>query len=121
MGVAGTGRAALDLARGAARGLEAGAPLSATEGDGWLVVLGEVACLPWADGAVYLGWQSGVLYPTTMTTDPHPDLVARAVRAAVGAGPDDLVVLLDGRVLVGPRPASTADPAKLNALHEGPP
>jgi len=77
----------------------------AAGGDGWLVVLGEE--LPWADGAVYLGWDSGVLVPTTSIPSPPVALL----RAALPAG--ELVVLLPDRVLVADAPVRAADPALL--------
>ncbi|WP_328330306.1 hypothetical protein OHA70_08390 [Kribbella sp. NBC_00382] len=74
-------------------------------GEGWLVVLGEE--LPWADGAIYLGWDSGVLVPTTVVPSPPVALL----RSALPEG--ELVVLLPDRVLVADAPARAADPALL--------
>jgi MoxR-vWA-beta-propeller ternary system domain bpX2 len=48
-------------------------------------------------------WGSDVLIP--LGHRPEPDLADRALRQAVGAGPDDLVVLDDDGVELIPRPA----------------
>jgi len=89
-------------------GRSTGAPgqeLRAVAGDGWLVVLGDD--LPWADGAIYLGWDSGILVPTTSAPAPPAAILRAALPAA------DLVVLLPDRVLVSPTPVRPADPALL--------
>lgn len=79
----------------------------AVSGDGWLVVLGQE--LPWADGAIYLGWDSGVLVPTT--AEPTPPVAL--LRGALPEG--ELVVLLPDQVLVSDAPVRPADPALLGA------
>lgn len=97
------------LAADTVRRLDAGAWLRACAAPGWLVVLGDTADLPWADGARYLGWESGVLVPTTLACLPG----AAYVRAATDAASDELVVLLPDAVLTAPQPRRRADPAAL--------
>ena len=93
----------------------AGARLSACASleQGWLIVLGEYAELPWADGATYLGWDSGVLVPTLAKPWPCADLLRDPLHRLAGqqAG---LIALLPGQVLVGPFPREPVDPARLD-------
>jgi MoxR-vWA-beta-propeller ternary system domain bpX5 len=109
--VAATGPAATRLAAATADRIADGAALRATAGQGWLVVLGQPADLPWTDGVTYLGWDAGVLVPTTRAVSPPVPLI----RAALGAGPADLLVLLPDAALISPLPVRTADPARLTA------
>lgn len=102
--VAGTDEAGVALRAAAVDRIERGAVLRAATGDGWTLILGDD--LPWADGAVYLGDDAGLLVPTTV----RPSLPAGVLRAAFG--PEALAVL-PGRVLVGPAPIRPADPASL--------
>lgn len=75
--------------------------------DNWLVVLGND--LPWADGAIYLGWDSGVLVPTTSMPRPPIGLLRAALPAA------ELTVLLPDRLLLSQAPRRPADPALLGS------
>ena len=104
--VAGTGAAAVAL-RAKAKNTD----LRAAGNDDWIVLLGDAADLPWADGAVYLGWDAGLLVPTTRTLWPPADLVHAAIRQNAG---DGLAVLLPGRLLLSPVPARHLDPSKLS-------
>lgn len=105
-GVVATGAAAARLATNLLdrRSVGHSTGVAATAGPGWLVALGDEADLPWADGAVYLAPQAGLLLPTTHTTVPDVDLVATAVRRRWGRGPGTLVVLVGSSVLAGPAP-----------------
>ncbi|MET0237981.1 MAG: hypothetical protein ABW224_25300 [Kibdelosporangium sp.] len=104
--VAGTDDAGVALRAAAVARIAAGAVLRASTGDGWTLILGDLADLPWADGAIYLGQDAGLLVPATM----RPSLPAGVLRAAFG--PSALAVL-PGRVLAGPAPIRPADPASL--------
>jgi hypothetical protein len=90
----------------------AGSSLRAAATAEWIVVLGEAAELPWADGAVYLGWDSGVLVPTTVAPWPPAGLVRDALRRLT---PDhcDLLVLLPEWLLASPMPVRPLDPVAL--------
>jgi hypothetical protein len=79
--------------------------LRAAAGDGWLVVLGEE--LPWADGVTYLGWDSGILVPTTQRPIPPTAILRGALPSA------ELTVLLPGLVLLSAAPRRVADPDRL--------
>jgi hypothetical protein len=105
--VAATGEALDSLRSATITRIEAGAELRATAGDGWLVVLGAGTDLPWADGAIYLGWDSGLLVPTTLAPAPAAGLL----RAALPR--EGLVSLVPDRVLVSPLPVRVADPVLL--------
>ncbi|MDI2126623.1 hypothetical protein [Yinghuangia seranimata] len=124
--VAANGKAAARLAAGAARRVRAGTSLRAAADADWLVVIGAPDDLPWADGARYLGWEHGVLVPTTQEPLPAADLW----REVFGApNPGDLLVLMPDLVLVAPMPVWPADPTALEswsgaangALDEHPP
>ncbi|WP_433132840.1 hypothetical protein ACQPWW_14225 [Micromonospora sp. CA-240977] len=89
----------------------AGAHLRACAGreQGWLIVLGDRADLPWADGAVYLGWDGGVLVPTLSQPWPCADLLREPLRHLTDE-PAGLIALLPGLVLTGPLPQEPLDP-----------
>lgn len=80
---------------------------------GWLIVLGDRADLPWADGATYLGWDGGVLAPTLVEPWPCADLLREPLRRLSGQQVG-LVALLPGLVLAGPLPREPVDPARLD-------
>jgi hypothetical protein len=102
------------LAAAALLRLQAGAQLRAAVAAGRLLILGE-ADLPWCDGALYLGWEGGLLLPTTLAPDRPADLLAASMRARLPAG-HTLIALLSGTVLAGPPPRRRADPAVLARL-----
>ena len=104
--VAATGAALAPLREATAARLP-GQDLRAVAGDNWLVVLGDD--LPWADGAIYLGWDSGVLVPTTSMPRPPIGLLRAALPAA------ELTVLLPDRLLLSQAPRRPADPALLGS------
>ena len=108
------GDAVAGLAAATAKRVVAGAELRVSASEGWLLVLGEPADLPWAEGVSYLGWDEGLLLPTTRACHPPADLVRAALLPQL---PTDggLVVLLGGDVLVSAVPARVADPAQLVA------
>jgi len=107
--VAAQGTAAKHLCAGAVPRLRAGTRLRAVADEHWVVIVGDAHELPWADGAVYLGWEAGTLVPTTVMPFPPTDIVTRSVGHAVG----ELVVLLPGTVLVSTMPVQPADPELL--------
>ncbi|TCO62076.1 hypothetical protein [Actinocrispum wychmicini] len=76
-----------------------GVAIRAAVGDGWTLILGDD--LPWADGAVYLGWEDGLLVPTLL----RPSVPSSFLKAAL---PDALAVL-PGRVLTGAMPVRQAE------------
>ncbi|MGC4812199.1 hypothetical protein ACLQ29_16885 [Micromonospora sp. DT228] len=92
----------------------AGARLRACAGreQSWLIVLGDLADLPWADGAVYLGWDGGVLVPTLAEPWPCADLLREPLRHLTQQ-PAGLLALLPGLVLAGPLPQEPLDPGWL--------
>lgn len=83
--VAARGLAARELARRVlARPDDALTQLTGAAGAGYLVLLGEMDALPWADGAVYLAHESmtpALWLPTTLTTVTPLALLERALRA----------------------------------------
>jgi MoxR-vWA-beta-propeller ternary system domain bpX5 len=105
--VAATGSVVDSLRKATINRIDLGGELRAVGGDGWLVVLGDSADLPWADGAIYLGWDSGLLVPTTSAPSPPAGLLRTALPQ------ERLVVLLPDHVLVSKTPARGADPALL--------
>lgn len=109
--VAGCGSVRSRLVADAATRLRAGAALRAIADSEWVVFLGETVDLPWADGAVYLGWEGGLLVPTAVHPTASPDLLRRAI----GRPRDEVVVLLPGAILHAPRPAGIADLAALGS------
>jgi hypothetical protein len=89
--------------------LRAGAGLRvARDGTGCLV-LGEADQLPWCPGVVYLGWEGGVLVPTTRTPTPAADLLVAALRPRLPSD-CDLVAVLPWGVLATRRPVRAPDP-----------
>ena len=106
------GDAVAALAVATAKRLLAGAELRVSARPGWLLVLGEPAVLPWAEKVSYLGWEQGLLLPTTRTCHPSADVVRAALLPQLPVG-SDLVVLLGSDVLVSAFPARPADPWQL--------
>jgi hypothetical protein len=106
--VAGSGATANHLSAAATARLATGALLRAAADTEWLVLIGAIDDLPWVDGATYLGWDAGILVPTTQKPSVPIDLVIQAIPHA----PHELVVLVPGAVLVGPMPRRAADPAR---------
>jgi hypothetical protein len=104
--VAAVDQAGERLRQAAAGRLAAGGRLRAAANDEWVIVLGDPVDLPWIEGALYLGWASGVLVPTTLAPSVPADLLRRSVTRDVG----DLVVMVPGAVLVSPMPVRPADP-----------
>jgi hypothetical protein len=100
------------LAAATAQRLSAGVELKVCMQAGWLLVLGQEADLPWADDVCYLGWDSGVLVPTTHVCQPSADLVRRGLASRLPDA-DSLVVLLGVDVLVTRLPTRPPVPAQL--------
>jgi hypothetical protein len=98
-----------------AKRLAAGAELRVCASRCWLLVLGDPADLPWADDVCYLGWDGGMLVPTTRACHPPADLL-RAAFLSQRPSDRELVVLLGSDVLVTARPVRLADPARLMAM-----
>lgn len=86
------------------RRLREGAELRVAFGPAWTLVVGDD--LPWVDGATYLGWDDGLLLPTTLAPSAPAGLLRHAL-------PDDVLAVLPGAVLTGPAPKRTADPELL--------
>ncbi|GAA0686396.1 hypothetical protein GCM10010193_45330 [Kitasatospora atroaurantiaca] len=110
--VVGLGAQARALAAATRERLAAGVQLRAVADAEALVVLGPFGDLPWVDGARYLGWDGGILVPTT--AGPWPS--AALWREALASSENRLVVLLPGTALVAAMPSRTADPAALGSL-----
>ncbi len=102
------------LARSTLRRLGAGAELAASASDDVLLVVGAETDLPWSDGAVYLGWDGGLLLPTTLHLVPSAAVIAPAARRC--SEPNDLVVVLPGQVLITKVPRPQIDRAQLSRL-----
>jgi len=98
--VLGVGAVAAMLAEAALARLEAGADLRMVTDPEYLLVLGDEAALPWADGARYLGWDGAALTLTTHQVLPAADLWREAALAAAGAEPEALVIVLPEQVLI---------------------
>lgn len=110
--VAGVGPVAHRLRGATADRVGTGALIRACADAEWIVLLGDRDDLPWADGAVYLGWESGILLPTTVA----PSLPAELIRRAVGGRPTDLVAVVPGCVLVSEMPVRPVDVGRLELL-----
>ncbi|MEU8424769.1 hypothetical protein AB0C15_28250 [Micromonospora sp. NPDC048835] len=112
--VAASGAVVAELRADALMRVTAGAHLRACAGreQGWLIVLGDRAELPWADGAIYLGWDDGVLVPTLAQPWPCADLLREPLRHLTNQQ-TGLIALLPGLVLAGPLPREPLDPARL--------
>jgi hypothetical protein len=97
-----------------ARRVRAGHELRVAVGAAGGVVLGAEKELPWFPGAVYLGWEAGILVPTTRMPSLPVDFLAATLRRRL---PDrhGLVVLVPWAVLAAPMPGAPADPAALQA------
>lgn len=115
VGVVARGGVVPALAAATARHLAAGHDLTVCHADGWLVVLGASAHLPWVDGVVYVGWEDGLHVPTTSTCTPPPDVVRRALRPEPGSTREVIVVVGDD-VLCSPAPVRAPDVGSLAAL-----
>lgn len=110
--VTATGPAARDLAGATVRRLHAGeSGLRAVGAGERLLVLGDEDRLPWCEGARYLGWDGGVLMPTTRRPTVPADLVAAAARRRLQGAP--LVVVLPDGLLGARVPQRDVDAAVL--------
>jgi hypothetical protein len=117
--VAAFGPAASALAGSTLQRLGAGQLLTASAGDGWLLVFGAAEDLPWCDGAVYLGNDSGCLVPTSQRCSVPPDLV-RASLVEQRPRPADVFVLLPGHALETLMPTARPDADRIRAMAEMP-
>ena len=93
-----------DLRAVTVRRLREGAGLRVAFGREWTLVVGED--LPWADGATYLGWDDGLLVPTTLAPSTPAGLLRHAL-------PADVLAVLPGAVLTGQPPKHPANPELL--------
>lgn len=98
------GEAGHILRSATAERLSAGAELKVAANEDWIVVLGAAIDLPWADGAMYLGRDSGVLIPTTLVPSPPASLLREVLPSA------SLTVLVPGHVALADMPLRLADP-----------
>jgi len=109
--VAGSGPVAAALAASARSRVLEGAELRAAAADDWILVLGDSDDLPWADGAHYLGFDAGLLVPTTRTPVPRAELWRDHL---VGGRPSGgIAALMPDQALVTDMPLRPADPAWL--------
>lgn len=93
-----------ELRAATVRRLRGGAELRVAFSPEWTLVVGDD--LPWADDATYLGWDDGLLVPTTLA----PSTPAGLLRFAL---PGDVLAVLPGAVLTGQPPKRTANPELL--------
>ncbi len=103
--VAATGESREQLRRATINRLQIGQELQVAGNSSWLVVLGND--LPWAEDAIYLGWDSGILVPTTSAPSPAAGILRDAIQH------DSLIVVLPGTLLISKAPTRPADPASL--------
>jgi MoxR-vWA-beta-propeller ternary system domain bpX5 len=90
---------------------------AATSADA-LLIIGSAEELPWVDGVVYLGWEDGLLVPTTLRPTPPPYLLARAIER-LSPTPPTLRALVPGLLFVSEYPSRAIDydgPAGLQSL-----
>jgi len=106
--VVGFGPVAGELAVAVGEAVSAGARPSVAGDADVLVVLGEAGELPWADGARYLGWEDGILVPTTARPVPSAALWRDALTAHDGSR---IALLPDTVLLFQPAPARGPDGA----------
>jgi hypothetical protein len=114
--VLGVGPVAADLAVAARERLAEGAELRAVADAEYLVVLGDEAVLPWADGARYLGWDGRALTLTTHRVLPAAELWREAAIAQEAAEPGSLVVVLPERILISAMPVRAAEAEALRTF-----
>ena len=91
----------------------------ASNSDG-LVVLGAADILPWVDGALWLGRDGGILYPTALEPDQPADLVAGAIVRQFGRR--GLVVVTTSMIVVSNTPEGPPSQQQLASLvtsHQG--
>jgi hypothetical protein len=94
--------------------LRRGAALRVVASPAALIALAEPDALPWAPGAVYLGFDGGLLVPTTRAPSLPTDLLAGPLRAGFPAD-HTLVALLPWAVIAAPHPVRDGDPDALEA------
>ena len=90
--------------------------IRAVGGDDWLIVIAPPQQLPWAEGAVYLGWESGVLVPTLLRPTLPMFLVARTLARQSGSPDERLRILMPDQVLAGPLPERRVDTIALERI-----
>jgi MoxR-vWA-beta-propeller ternary system domain bpX5 len=86
--------------------------LRVTASGEWMLALGRADDLPWVDGAAYLGWDHGILLPTTRRPAVPMELLARSLRRS---HPAELIALLPGGILTSVMPAHPVDVTRLGA------
>jgi hypothetical protein len=107
--VAATGSGRDRLSADAVDRIQAGAALRAIADTEWIVFLGGPGDLPWADGAIYLGWDGGLLVHTAL----EPSIPADLLRRALDRPADEIIAVLPGAILSGQRPTRAADVTSL--------
>ncbi len=101
VGMIGQGAVARSLARTiVCRDEKDTAPLRASVGDDWLMVLGPDESLPWVDGITYLGWEANLLLPTVLQPSPSSFLLARAIDIHMRTDELPVVAVLPGRIFL---------------------
>lgn len=95
-GVLGLDKVTPALAAACAAMCQSGPELRAAGASSSLLIMGPAESLPWADGAIYLGWDSGLLMPTTRRSTAHPDLLGQALLQKYGSR---RFVVVPGRVI----------------------
>jgi hypothetical protein len=108
--VIGRGPVREELARRVAGDPDPARLRAAASGD-WLLLLGETAHLPWVAGARYLGWDHGLLLPTTHRPSVPMELLARTIRQRHRA---ELLVLLPDAILASVMPSHPVDVSRLS-------
>ncbi len=113
-GMVAFGPAAVCLVRALAEPARIGvSDLTAAAGPRGLLLMGPSTMLPWVDDVTYLGWDDGVLCPTTICPDPPAYAVRRAVQLRHPSTVAHITVLLPGIVLHCLPPRRAVDVARL--------
>jgi MoxR-vWA-beta-propeller ternary system domain bpX5 len=89
--------------------------LRAAHNDSSLLIVGPEASLPWVEGVTYLGWDDGLLVPTTLRPNPPAYLVMRALDR-INPTPPRLRAAIPGLVFVGEQMTLDIDVIRLRGL-----
>ena len=97
------------------------AELKAAEGEGWVLLIGPEEMLPWVGEVTYVGWDHGLLTPTTIHPVPGAFLVRRAIERLTSASAGSIMVALPGQILTSPLISRAVDVPRLAARMVTPP